>query len=88
MDGVDSLHRFYFNHNLLLHQNVDSITTLRTHPLVFHRDGYLPNERYAAQLQFTAEALLINRLQKAGPQAAMNFDRSRNDYAGSWIARS
>lgn len=69
MNRMNGFHCFDLNHDLVLHQDVNPIATLRTHALVFDGNGYLASEGYAAKLQLAAKALFINGLQKTRPRA-------------------
>ncbi len=79
MNGLDALHCFEFDDNLLVHYQVESIPTVEMHVLVFDWKIYLPAEGNVAQVKLVTEALFVCALEKSRPERAVHPDGGCDD---------
>jgi hypothetical protein len=82
MNGLDALHCFEFDDNLLVHYQVESIPTVEMHVLVFDWKIYLPAEGNVAQVKLVTEALFVCALEKSRPERAVHLDGGGDDLSG------
>src|SRR5262249_37753952 len=85
VDRLEALNGLDLNNDCARHENVDAVPTCELEPLVLQWKRELTLEGYVPQRQFPAEAFLICRLQQAGPQSTMDFDRCPDDLLGEVI---
>ena len=83
MNGLDVLHCFEFDDNLLVHYQVESIPTVEMHVLVYDWKIYLPAEGNVAQVKFVTEALFVCVFEKSRPESAVHLDGSSDDLSVS-----
>jgi hypothetical protein len=61
-------------HNLVFNQQVDSVSAVQLYSFVRHRNGFLPFESNAPQMQLVTEGHLIRVLQKTRAQGTMYLE--------------
>ena len=80
MHGHQHLHRFDFNDNGPIHQQVDSVTRIQCDALVNDRQRRLPVNAQSPQLQFLHKAMLVGGLQESRPEQTMHSQGGRHDF--------
>ena len=80
-DARRSFCRFDFYYDLILDNQVRTITGFQTNTFVENRQMRLSFETNARQTHFMAETLFIHCLQKPRPKVPVNLDGSRDDPA-------
>ena len=75
MHRSDVLHRLEFNHETLVHEQVESALSDRE-SFVVHTDGNLALERYFPQVQLYGESFLVDGLEKPRSEISVYFQCS------------
>ena len=71
--------RLELHHDLLLDQQIESITTVEEEPVVANRLRLLPCDGVALATKLEVQTCLIGRLQQAGTKLSVHLDRRPND---------
>ena len=71
---------FEFNHQRILHKQIDSISIGDLKVLVGDGKEKLPDRRVAAKFEFVLETRLIGAFQQSRSEIAMDLDRSADDF--------
>jgi hypothetical protein len=75
MDGKKLLNCLEFDDDTFVDDDVDPISTVQFHRLVYNWQGNLPAKPDTLILQLKAEALLVGRFEKPRPKCAMDLYR-------------
>ncbi len=82
VDREHMLDRFEFQQDRLQHDAVGEVAAVHVHGLVSDWPRSLAFELEAGEMQFPAKALVVNGLEQAGTNRAVDFDRKTDDVVG------
>ena len=74
MNRQQFLHRFQFQNNFALHQQIDLVTTVQLQPFVVDGQIHLSLKSQFPKAKLVAKALLVSRFQKPRPKVTMDLD--------------
>lgn len=79
MDRQDSISALQFDNHLFLNNNIHSVSTIKSHPLITDGKRNLTIEMQAIQLHFATKALFVRGFKEPRPKVLMHFDSSTDD---------
>ncbi len=79
MDRLQRFYGVYLGYDRFGHQQVKTVSTVKSETLEHHGQSNLTLKRYLSQAQFPAQTFFIGRFQKSGSQRPVNFDRCADD---------
>jgi hypothetical protein len=82
VNRVNRRNGLQFQHHGRVDDSIDPILAIQLAAAIDDRQRNLPPERYPPRSQLMAEALLVRRLEQAGPKRPMNADGGANDASG------
>jgi hypothetical protein len=85
VDGSERVDGLQFENNLLRHQHVEPISTIKLHPFIYNRDGLLSLECDAAPSEFVTETFFVGVLEKTGAEEFMDLDGGADDFVGYFV---
>src|SRR5687768_9935904 len=87
MDRKDLRDRLHFNYDGVVHEQIQTVMTIERDALVGERYPQFGDEGEFARRQFTLQTGGVGRLEQAGSEIAVNFDRCCNDVTGDVVER-
>jgi len=87
MDGQQFLNGFQFQHNLVLHEKINLVTTVKLQTFVLDSQVNLPLKSQFPQAKLVAQALLVSRFQKARAQVTMDLKRRAENRTRARVPR-